>query len=109
MAAFTIDDTARFVCVLSFNLGSGDASAVLREVKRSVEQRDTNKDGFIGCIVMEDEAKSQLLVVSVWESGHAWSAAQYDQEIGRVVADVVETAKSYEIKTYETVTVVRGR
>ena len=57
---------------------------------------------------MVNADKSHLLVVSVWESEHAWGAAQYDQEIGRVVSDAVEAAKSYEIQTYETVTVVRA-
>jgi heme-degrading monooxygenase HmoA len=107
MAAITIDDTARFVSVLSFNLGSGDLSAVSREVQHAAEQRGGHK-GFRGCIVMVNADKSHLLVVSVWESEHAWGAAQYDQEIGRVVSDAVEAAKSYEIQTYETVTVVRA-
>ena len=102
MAAITIDETARFV------LGLGDVSAMVREVKHAVERLAPNKTGFIGSVVMMNGEKPQLLVVSVWESGHAWGAAQYDQEIGRVLSDVVETAKSYEIQTYETVSVVRA-
>ena len=83
-------------------------SEVSREVRQAVELRVPNTKGFIGCMVMLNGEKPQLSVVSIWESGHAWSAAQYDQEIGRVVTDVVETAQAYEIQTYETVTVVRG-
>ena len=108
MAAITIDETARFVSVISFDLGLVDVSAMERELKHAVERLAPNKKGFIGSVVMANGEKSQLLVVSVWESGHAWSAAQYDQEIGRVMSDVVETAKSYEIQTYETVAVVRA-
>ncbi len=108
MAAITIDETARFVSVISFDLGLGDVSAVRREIQHAVEQRVPNKKGFFGSVVMVNGEKSQLLVVSVWESGHAWSEAQYDQEIGRVVSDVVETAHSYEIRTYETVSIVRA-
>jgi hypothetical protein len=107
--AITIDDTARFVSVLSFNLGSSDVPAITRELQHAVEQRGPNQKGFIGSIVMMNGENTELLAVSVWESGHAWSAAQYDQEIGRVVSDVVETAKSYEIRTYETIQIVRGR
>src|SRR5690348_2940691 len=107
MATITIDETARFVCVLSFDLSSGNLSTLTREVRRAAEQQAPKKQGFIGCIVMANEEKPQLLVVSVWDSGHAWSAAQYHQEIGRVVSDVVEAAKSYEIQTYETVSLVR--
>ncbi len=108
MAAITIDEKARFVSVISFNAGLVYVSAMERQLKHAVERLAPNKKGFIGSVVMANKEKSQLLVVSVWESGHAWSAAQYDQEIGRVVSDVVETAKSYEIQTYETVAVVRA-
>ena len=108
MAAITIDGTARFVSVLSFNFASSDLPAMSGEVRHAVEQLAPNKQGFIGCVVMANGQKPQLLVVSLWESGHAWSAAQYDQDIGRVVSDVVETATSYEIQTYDSVTVVRA-
>ena len=108
MAAITIDDTARYVSMLSFDVGSGDVPALTREVKDAVERLVPSEKGFIGCVVMANAEKPALIVVSVWESAHAWSEAQYDQAIGRVVSDVVETAKSYDIRTYETVTVVRA-
>jgi heme-degrading monooxygenase HmoA len=108
MGAITIDDTARFVSLLSFELGSEDVDAMPREVRRAIEQRGPIEKGFIGSVVMLNKEKGQLLVVSVWESQHEWSEAQYDQEIGQVVSDVVETATSYEIQTYETVSVVRA-
>jgi len=108
MPAITIDATARFVSTLSFDLGSGDVSEISREVQHAVEEQVPKVEGFIGCVVMVDTQKTHLLVVSVWESAHACGAAQYDQGIGRVVSDVVEAAKSYEIRTYETVTVVRA-
>jgi len=109
MAAITIDDTTRFVSLLSFELGSEDVDAMVREVRHAIEQQVPNKKGFIGSVVMLNNEKTQLLIVSVWESGHEWSEAQYDQGVGRVVSDIVETAKSYEIQTYETVSVVRAQ
>lgn len=108
MASITIDDTARFVSVLSFNQGAADVSVLAREVQRAIEQRGPKEDGFIGSMVMINEEAPQLLVISVWKSKHAWSAAQYDPEIGRVVSEVVEAARSFEIQTYETVTIVRA-
>src|SRR5262249_47285340 len=85
-AAITIDETARFVSLVSFELGSGDVSPASHEVQRAVERQVSSKQGFIGCIVMVNRDKPHLIVMSVWESGDAWSAAQYDQEIGRVVS-----------------------
>ena len=109
MAAITIDDSASFASVLSFNFRPGDVSAMAREVQGAVEQRGAEQEGFIGCVVLVNKEQLHLLVLTLWESGHAWGAAQYDREIGRVVSDVVETAKSYDVQTYETVTVVRAR
>lgn len=108
MAAITIDDTARFVSLLSFELGSENVDTMVSEVRHAVEQQAPSKKGFIGSVVMLNKEKTLLLIVSVWESGHEWSEAQYDQGIGRVVSDIVETAKAYEIQTYETVSVVRA-
>ena len=108
MAAITIDENARFVSILSFDLGSHDVPSMAREVERAIERRGPSEKGFIGSVVLLNGDEPPWLVVSIWESGHAWSAAQYDQEIGRVVSDVVEAAKSYEIRTYETLTVVRA-
>jgi heme-degrading monooxygenase HmoA len=107
MSAITIDETAKFVSVLAFNLGDGDVTATAREIRRAVEERAPKKPGFVGSVVMVNGEKPEVLVVSLWESGHAWSSAQYDEEIGRAVSDAAEIAKSYEIQTYETVTLVR--
>lgn len=59
------------------------------------------------CPVMVNAEEARLLVVSVWQSAHEWSGAEYDQEIGKAVAETVEASTSYDIETYETVTVVR--
>lgn len=107
MPALTIDDRARFVSVLSFDLAAGDVFETSRELQRTVERRGPNSSGLIGCVVMVNKEEARLSVVSLWESAHAWGAAQYDKEIGEAFADAVETAKSYDIRTYETVTVVR--
>jgi heme-degrading monooxygenase HmoA len=109
MAAITIDDTTRFVSVLSFTLDSTGASAVSREVQRTIEARGRDETGFIGSVVMMNAEKHRLSIVSIWESEHAWSAAQYDRQIGQAVSDAVEAAKSYDIETYDTLTVVRAQ
>lgn len=107
MAAVTIDESTRFVCILTFEIGSSDMPTLSREVQSAVEQRVPNEKGFMGSVVMVNAEESRLLVVSVWESAHAWSAAQYEANVGHVVSDVVETAKSYDVQTYQTITVVR--
>lgn len=108
MASIRIDETARFVSILSLPLGPDQASETTREVQRIVELRVSKEEGFIGAVVIRGRERSELLVVSVWESAHAWSEAEYDRDIGQTVANIVETIKSYDVQTYETVTVVRA-
>jgi hypothetical protein len=108
MTVITIDDTARFVSILSFTLDPGGASATASDIRHVVETRTPAHEGFLGSVVMLSNDKSQLIVVSLWVSVHAWSSAQYDHEIGRAISDAVVSAKSYEVKTYETVTLVRA-
>jgi hypothetical protein len=103
-----IDDAARFVSVSSFTLGSSDVAAMSQDLQRAVQQQVRTMKGFIGCIVMVNDEKPLLMVVSLWESRDDWSRAQYDVEIGRAVTAVVETAKSYDLQTYDTITVVRA-
>ncbi len=104
----TIDDTARFVSLLTFTLDPSDEPAVTRELQNAIERREPRQKGFIGSVVMLSADKRQLSVVSIWESDRAWSEAQFDREIGQVVGDAVEAAKSYEVRTYQTLKIVRG-
>lgn len=108
MAAITIDETTRFVCVQSFTLKSDDMPAMTRKIKHAVEERSTQRKGLVGSIVMANDKERRLSVISAWESAHEWSGAEYDRDIGQAVSDVVEAATSYDIETYETVTIVRA-
>jgi heme-degrading monooxygenase HmoA len=103
-----IDVKAKFVAVLIFQVNPGDLPGMARGVERTVDRKIHTLNGFIGSVVMSNEEKTQLLVVSLWESRDAWSLAQWDQEIGRTVTDEVETAKSFEVRTYEPITIVRA-
>jgi heme-degrading monooxygenase HmoA len=103
-----IDVKAKFVAVVIFQVNPGDLPGMAREVQRTVDRKLPTLNGFIGSVVMSNEEKTQLLVVSLWESRDAWSLAQWDQEIGRTVTDEVETAKSFEVRTYEPITIVRA-
>jgi heme-degrading monooxygenase HmoA len=104
-----IDLKAKFVPVLVFGLDPEDLPSVAREVAMVAKRKGPLMDGFIECVTMTNEDKTQLLVVSLWESKHAWGAAQWDEDVGRVVADAMERSASFELRTYEPISVVRGQ
>lgn len=103
-----IDINAKFVTVLIFQCDPGNLPAIADEAQLTIERKAPMIGGHIETILMANEEKTQLLVVSLWESRHAWSAAQWDQDVGRMITDTVEATISFEVRTYEPITVVRG-
>jgi heme-degrading monooxygenase HmoA len=103
-----IDVKAKFVSVIVFRVKPGDLPGLAREMQLVVERKVPLLQGFDSTVLLASEDKTQLLVVSLWESRHAWSGAAWDEEIGRAMADAVETAQSFEVHNYEPITVVRA-
>ena len=103
-----IDVATKFVTVQIYQLDPGDLPGVARVAKLVAEERAPTINGFIQCVIMANEQKTQMLIVSLWESREAWSAAQWDDELGRVVAEEVETSTAFDFKTYEPITIVRA-
>lgn len=103
-----IDVKAKFVSVVLFRVDPGDLPRVARQIQLATERKVPLLKGFDSAILLASEDKMQLLIVSLWESRHAWSGAAWDEEIGQVLADAVETAKSFEVRNYEPITVVRA-
>ena len=54
-----------------------------------------------------DETKTQVLVVTQWESRHAWAQAHWDQDIGNGIVALVESATSFDVHSYDPIAVVR--
>lgn len=103
-----IELNAKFVTALIFQINPGDLPSMANELQRTVKRKIAALKGYIASIVMCNEDKTQLLLVSLWDSRDAWSLAQWDQEVGRTITDSVETAKSYELLTFEPITIVRA-
>ena len=103
-----IELKAKFVSVTIFRLDPQDYPGVARELQIVVERKAPLMNGFIQSVIMANDEKTQLLLVTLWESKQAWGAAQWDQDIGRAMTDAVETAVAFELHTYEPVAVVRA-
>ncbi len=104
-----IDIKTKFVSVVAFNVDPQDFEALSRELAIFVQRKGPLIGGFIECIVLANELKTRLLAVGQWESRHAWSAAQWDEDVGRTITDLVKGATSFEIHSYEPIAIMRMR
>ena len=102
------DIKAKFVSVVRFGLDPNDLAGIAQEVQLIVERRNPLIEGFFESVVMANAEKTQLLVASLWESREAWAEANWDQDIGQVISDIVKSTKSFEVRTYEAIAVVRA-
>jgi heme-degrading monooxygenase HmoA len=64
--------------------------------------------GFVEGVVMADESKRELLIVTQWETRDAWSAAQWNESVSQSLGQFVESARTFQFRTYEPITIVRA-
>jgi hypothetical protein len=97
----------RYVSVLILNVEAEDFDAMTREASMLIRRKGASLDGLVECIVLGSEDKKQILVVAQWATRDSWSAAQWDEDIGLLMADIFEAATSVEVHAYEPITIVR--
>ncbi len=102
-----VDVKTKYVSVVIFNIVPQDIDALSSELALLMQRKGPLVPGLVESIVLTNETKTQLLSVSQWESRHAWSAAVWDEDLGRMLTDLVEGATSFETRAYEPVTIVR--
>ena len=101
-------EKTKFVSVLIFTTKPDDLPVFERESKLVLERMTPLLDGFIEGVVMANEQKTEVLIVSYWESRHAWSAAQWDRDVGRAMGDFVGSAENFDVRTYEPILIVHS-
>ena len=102
-----IDMKTKFICVLVFDISPDDMPGAAREATLAVQRQDPVIPGFIEGIVMASEDKKQLLVVTQWDSKESWAGSRWNEDIERALSDIVESASTFQVRTYEPITVVR--
>lgn len=102
-----IDVKTKFVSVVILTIESGDLPSFSREATLAVQRRAPLHHGFIEGVVMTNEERTELLIVSQWETRDDWAAAQWDADIGRTIGDLAENASAFRFRSYEPITVVR--
>ncbi|HEX8806032.1 MAG TPA: antibiotic biosynthesis monooxygenase [Candidatus Aquilonibacter sp.] len=101
-----IDMRTKFVAVSMYTVTPDKLSAMADTTRGTMEREVRGLAGFCEGIVMTDEEQKQVLIVTQWESKDAWARAQWEPTIGRAVADAVEGATAYNVRTFVPITVV---
>lgn len=96
-----------FTSVLIFDVDEQGFERLSGEVMKLLERKGSSIPGLVESAVLGNEARTQLWILSGWESQHAWAASQWDQEIGQTITDLIESAVRYRIEGLVPIAIVR--
>jgi heme-degrading monooxygenase HmoA len=94
-----VDPKAAFVAAFFFS-APHDFPKVAGEAKRFAERVAPQVPGLIDISLLRNEASTELLVVSRWESKEAWSRSRWNEQLGKMLTDLVESAKSFDVRSF---------
>jgi heme-degrading monooxygenase HmoA len=94
-----VEPKATYVAAFFFG-APRDFSKVSAEAKLFAERVAPQVPGLIDVSLLRNEESTQLLVVSRWESKEAWSRSRWNEQMGKIEADLVESAKSFDVRSF---------
>jgi heme-degrading monooxygenase HmoA len=77
-----------------------DRFASLVERATETARKASTLPGFISTSILGNAAHTKLLIASKWESEHAWSQTEWNEQIGIAVTDLIEGSQSDEFELY---------
>jgi heme-degrading monooxygenase HmoA len=90
----------RIVAVATFNVSRETFSEVADDLKRILETRAPHITGYLRSMLLTNETKAHIVCVTEWTSRQSWAEAQWDEEIGRTVAELFEATASYDVECF---------
>jgi hypothetical protein len=96
-----------FASVLIFDVTEGDFDRLSAEVSRLLARKGSDTPGLIEGALLGNEARTQLWLISEWESRDAWAIARWDRTIDETLTDLVESAMTYRVEGLVPISVVR--
>jgi heme-degrading monooxygenase HmoA len=95
-----VDRKATFVAAFFFGVGPDDFAKVSGEAARFAESVAPKVPGLIDLSLLRNEDSTQLLVVSRWENEDAWAQSRWNEQLGKMLTDLVESAKSFDVRSF---------
>lgn len=103
-----IDVTTKFIAVSIYTVATENLSAFEASARSTIERDAAVLNGFREGVVMTSEDRTQVLIVTQWDSKQAWVSAEWEPRIGKAVAGFVKDATAYDVRTFVPVIVVRA-
>lgn len=95
-----VEPKAAFVAAFFFGVPPKDFPKVAAETTLFAKRLAPQIPGLIEVSLLRNEESTQLLVVSRWESKDAWGQSRWNDELGKVLANLVESAKSFDVRSF---------
>ncbi len=77
-----------------------DRFASLVERATETARKASTLPGFVSTSILGNAAHTKLLIASKWESEHAWSRTEWNEQIGIAVTDLIEGSQADEFELY---------
>jgi len=103
-----IDLKTKFIAVSIYDVAPENFAAVTKAATLTIERDVSALIGFYEGVVMTDEARTRVLIVTQWSSKHDWAQAFWEPRIGEAVATFVTDATAYDVQTFEPLAIVRA-
>jgi heme-degrading monooxygenase HmoA len=101
-----IDMRANFVAVSIYTVTTEKLAALGEAARATIAHDLASLDGFYEGIVMANEAQTQVLIVTLWDSKEAWARAEWEPRVGKAVAAFVTDATHFTELTFTPIAVV---
>lgn len=98
-----------FASVLIFEVAERDFERLSREATETLGREGMSISGLIETALLGNEARTELWFISRWESRDAWARSRWDQGVGQIVTDLVESAVTHRYEGLTPLAVVRPR
>lgn len=98
-----------FASVLIIELAERDFDKLSGEATEVLARKGSSIPGLIESALLANEARTQLWFISRWDSRHAWARSRWDQDVGQIVTDLVESAVTYRVEGLVPISAVRFR
>lgn len=104
-----MDTNGSFTSVLVVDVAEADFAKLSGEVTELLRRKGSSIAGLIEGALLCNEARTQLWLISRWESQHVWARSRWDEDVGRIVTDLIESAATYRVESLTPISIVRGR
>lgn len=98
----------KWVGVAAFTIDPADIASIAHQAALIMQRNAPLVQGFIEGIVMVDDTRTRMVLVSQWESRESWAAAEWNELLSQALGDWVESSKAFDYHGYEPITVVRA-